>query len=251
MERRALRVSATIGLTRRRRIATKQLLPGLHQVKLGPVNVYLIDEGEAGLTLVDVGFEKNAAKIETAIRGIGREPADVTNILITHAHPDHLGSAAHFESDNTTTTMHAIEAEIARSGRIEQTMSPGPGLLNGILFRLLIGSKSVTFPPVAAKISVQDGDTLDIAGGIEVVHTPGHTGGHVAFLWRRDGGILFAGDVASKMTGFNYSLGYNDLATAKTSLARLGRLDFDTAVFGHGNPIMEGAASRFAKKWPS
>ncbi len=215
------------------------------------MNVYLIDEGDAGLTLVDVGFEKNAAKITEAIRGIGREPSDLTNILITHAHPDHLGSAAHFESDTTPATMHAIDAEIARAGKIEQTMSPGPGLLNSILFRILIGSKPATFPPVAAKISVQDGDTLDIAGGIEVVHTPGHTGGHVSFLWKRDGGILFAGDVASNMTGFNYSLGYDDLATAENSLARLGRLDFDTAVFGHGNPIMENAAKRFAKKWPS
>lgn len=232
-------------------MATKQLIPGLHQIKLGPVNVYLIDEGEAGLTLVDVGYEKSAAKIEAAIRAIGREPSDVTNILITHAHPDHLGSAAHFESDATPARMHAIDAEIGRSGKIEQSMSPGPGLLNNILFRLLIGSKPATFPPVAAKIGVQDGDTLDIAGGIEVVHTPGHTGGHVAFLWKREGGILFAGDVASNMIGFNYSLGYNDLATAKTSLARLGRLDFDTAVFGHGGPIMEGAAARFAKKWPS
>lgn len=51
-------------------------------------------------------------------------------------------------------------------------------------------------PPAAAHTEIVDGQLLPLAGGIRVVHTPGHTLGHCAFLLERDGRVLSVGDAA-------------------------------------------------------
>lgn len=227
----------------------KEVLPDLHAIKLGPVYAYLLDEGDNGLTLIDSGFSKNAAAIEDAIRSIGRQPGDLTNIVLTHAHPDHLGSAAHLSDGTVPVSIHDGDADIAKQGIIQQTMSPGPGLLNQILFRALIGNKPAEFPSFEVDRLLVDGSILDIAGGIEVIHTPGHTAGHVSLLWNKDRGVLFAGDIASNMIGLGYSLGYNDITAAKASLAKVAQREFEVALFGHGGPMTSGASRKFAKKF--
>lgn len=83
-----------------------------------------------------------------------------------------------------------------------------------------------------------------MAGGIEVIHTPGHTPGHVSYLWV-DGRALVAGDAAGNVLGLGPMMIAEDHGAAYVSFARLAVLDFTTAVFGHGKPIREGAAERF------
>ena len=230
-------------------MAAKEIVSGLYSIRLGPANAYLIDSGGDGLTLIDCGYAKSVSQIEDAIRSIGRQPGDLTDILITHGHPDHLGSAAHFSADSAPVSLHAEDAWIARAGKIEQTMSPGPGVVNRILFRLFIGDKAAEFPSFEPQTSLVGGSNLDIGGGIEVIHTPGHTAGHVSLLWKRDRYILFAGDVAANLLGLAFSLGYDDLAAGKASLVKLAQRDFEVAVFGHGRPIMSGASTKFARRF--
>ena len=75
-----------------------------------------------------------------------------------------------------------------------------------------------TFEPDRA---LNDGDVLDFAGGLEVIHTPGHTAGHVSLLWKRDRGLLITGDAAANIMGLDYMLGCDDFTAGKASLARL------------------------------
>lgn len=230
-------------------MSVKQLVPGLYMVAMGAVNAFIIDDGDGGLALIDTGFEKDAPKIEEAFRSIDRPPTDVRTILLTHAHPDHLGSAARFATPGGTVALHPDDATIARQGVLHQAMSPSPGLLNRIVFRLAIGYEPAEFPPIDSNRGLTDGEILDIAGGIEVIHTPGHTPGHVSFLWNRDRGVLIAGDAAANLFGLGYAIGYEDLSVAKTSLAALAKRDFEMAVFGHGRPITSNASSKFARKF--
>lgn len=230
-------------------MSVAEVVSGLYLIKLGPVNAYLIDGGDQGLTLIDAGYPKSVADLESAIRSTGHSPADLRSILITHAHPDHLGSAAQLSKAGATIALHPSGADIARSGIIHQTMTPAPGILNWILFHVLIGAKDFEFPAFDPDRDLRDGMTLDIAGGVEVVHTPGHAANHVSLLWQRDRGVLFAGDVAANIMGLGYSLGYEDLEEGKASLRRLAGMDFEVAVFGHGKPILSGASDRFASKF--
>lgn len=227
----------------------KEIVSGLYLMKLGGgTNAYLIAEDDR-LTLIDTGYPKHAETIEDGIRSIGREPSDLTDILVTHAHPDHLGSAAHMSKGSVPISLPPDEAWIARAGRYEVTMTPTPGLFNRIMFRLVIGSKPREFPPFEPARGLSGGETLPIAGGIDVIHTPGHSAGHVSLLWRKDRNVLIVGDAVVNVPRLGFAVGYDDFETGKTSAAKLAGLDYEVAVFGHGRPITSNAATRFAKRF--
>jgi len=230
-------------------MGVKEVVSGMYQLSNGGINAFLIDDGDAGLTLIDSGYPKDAEAITEGIHGIGRDLSDLTNILITHAHPDHLGSAKQLSGGTTPISLHPGDADIAKAGVYQLTMKPGPGILNAVMFRLVMRKKPSEFPAFQPDINLKDGDVIDVAGGIEVIHTPGHTAGHVALLWKKDAGFMFTGDAAMNMLGLDYMLGYDDVAVGKASLARLAGLEFESAVFGHGKPILSNASDKFAAKF--
>ena len=96
---------------------------------------------------------------------------------------------------------------------------------------------------------VAAGETIPVAGGIQAVGTPGHTLGHLAFLWPEDGGVLFVGDAANNVGGLQLSPIYEDLIVGRASLRALAQLDFETACFAHGAPIVGGADQEFRRVW--
>ena len=95
---------------------------------------------------------------------------------------------------------------------------------------------------------MEDGDELSLAGGLHVIHLPGHSAGQVGFLWPQHGGVLFAGDVATNMIRLRYPPIFEDLAEGRRSLARLGGLDFEVACFGHGKAIVGEAVAKFRQR---
>jgi len=112
-----------------------------------------------------------------------------------------------------------------------------------------VGARFFRLEPVEIEHHLNEGDILDFAGGLEVIHTPGHSAGQVAFLSRENGGTLFAADAASNMFGLGYSIIYEDIEVGRRSLAKLSELEFENACFGHGKAIIGGAADRFRAKW--
>lgn len=231
-------------------MSVKEVVSGLHQVTQGGINVFVLEDGD-GLTIIDTGFDKHGDGYAADLASLGHGLSDVRNVVITHAHPDHLGNASRFSNQTAPIYLHPDGDAIAKAGIIHQTMRPAPGLLNAVLFRLLIGYGSEEFPAFTPDRKLADGDVLDIAGGLEVIHTPGHAASHVSLLWKRDRGLLFTGDAAGNVMGLNYSLGYDDFAAGKASLTKLAGYEYEAAVFGHGKPIVSGASARFASKFGS
>lgn len=227
----------------------KLILPGLYAVPLGAVNAFLLDGGDA-LTLIDTGSAGSAPRIGAALEALGRRWPDVRQVLLTHCHPDHAGSLAEVKRlSGAPAAMHPLDAALVRAGRAaRETIVISPGLHNQLLFRLFIAGA----PPVvdAAEIeqTVDDGALLPAAGGLRVIHTPGHSAGHVAYLWEKHG-VLIAGDAASHVAGLQLSINYEDIELGRRSLNKLARLEFDAAGFGHGGPIVRGAAARFRQRW--
>jgi hypothetical protein len=82
---------------------------------------------------------------------------------------------------------HALDAEIIESGVHQRPMTPAPGLLNLILFQLFV-KDLLPVRPVKVDRCVVDGETLHELDGLQVIHTPGHSAGQIAFFSSQAGG---------------------------------------------------------------
>lgn len=221
----------------------KQITPNLYQISLGPVNAFVIESNNE-LTLIDTGFKNSTNKIFSAIQRSGKKPGQIKQIILTHSHPDHSGSAAAIKNKlNVPIYLHeedAVLLEQGIGGRLPHELSPG--LLNKMLFHLFIKKSPNKTDAATVDEKLKDGDVLPIAGGVKVIHTPGHSKGHVALLLENDG-ILIAGDICSNMMGLWYSTVYESREEGVKSILKAAAFDFDKAVFGHGKPLI-GSANR-------
>jgi len=227
----------------------KQVVPGLHEVTLGFVNVFLLETGD-GLVLVDTGIPGSTDEIVQAVDSLGRKPDEIRQIVVTHCHGDHAGSLAALKRlTGATAWMHSDDAAMVRQGKALRPLTAAPGPVNALLFRVALRSAPTEIEPAEVEHEVRNGDELPIAGGLKAVHVPGHCAGQLALLWPRHGGVLLAADTSANAFGLALSPGYEDLAEGRRSLAKLAAFDFEVACFGHGKPILKHAAQRFRRKW--
>jgi glyoxylase-like metal-dependent hydrolase (beta-lactamase superfamily II) len=228
-------------------MAVKRVIKGVHVIPMGFANAFLI-EADDGLTLIDAGYPRKEAVVFGAIRGLGRSPAQLKQLMFTHGHPDHIGSAAAIVRETGARTyMHALDLPMAESGGPFRPLIPAPGLSRRLMCKLFFHPDE-RLEPVAIDQPLTAGEILPIAGGIEVIHTPGHCAGQVALLWR-PGRMLFAGDVCMNIMGLGDPVGFESLKEGRASQRKLARLPFDAAGFGHGEPIFRDASARFRNKY--
>jgi len=71
----------------------KPVAPHVYELSLGPVNVWLIEDGTE-LTLLDTAYAGQKQALVAALAQMGRKPTDIRHILLTHCHPDHVGGLA-------------------------------------------------------------------------------------------------------------------------------------------------------------
>lgn len=220
----------------------KQVVPKVYAIDAGIVYCYLVDDGE--LLLIDTGMHDQASQILTAIKELGRDITDLKHIVLTHCHADHIGGAATLQRlSGAKVYAHALEAPLLVNGlvgRSDKPLMPAPGLLNRLVYFLLkFGSrKSVT--PVPVHHTVMNGDTIN--QNLEVIHTPGHSLGHISLLHRGSQRVLFVADAFMHIAGLRYSFVHEDLAAAHASIKAIAALEYEVACFGHGAPILHDAA---------
>lgn len=171
-------------------------LPPVHKL-VGNLtsNIYIIEYSD-GIILVDCGIPLDHRLIVDRIRSLGRSPADISHILLTHYHIDHAGSAASLKRHSCAKVL-AGEADVPFiEGREYQNSVRKKGIL-GRAVSLLPGtvkdSLANRVPPVEVERGLSDREIIELLGGIRVIHAPGHTPGSVAYLWEEQG-ILFTGD---------------------------------------------------------
>lgn len=226
----------------------RKITDHVYQIPLGAVNAFVIEDD--GLTLVDTGYKGNADKIFKAIKKDGKDPNDIRRIILTHLHLDHAGSVAEIKRRlNVPVLAHdkdAEEIEKGIAGRESRFVSPGG--LNWLMFQLLIKRTPAIIEPTLVDQRLQDGDQLPIAGGIQVIHTPGHSAGHIS-LWVSADNLVIAGDICANIFGLALSVVYEDRELGIQSIQKVAALDFEKAVFGHGNPIHHKAGEKFRKKF--
>lgn len=144
------------------------------------VFVYLIEAGAC--YLIDSGVAGSETQIAQYMKSIGRDLSEVRAVFLTHAHPDHIGTAAWLR-EHTGCRIYASQGERGWIEDIDQQyrQRPIPG------FYRLAGRS------VPVDVAVRGGDIVPLEEGlsIEVIATPGHSIDGVSY---RLGDALFLGD---------------------------------------------------------
>ncbi|MFH1639183.1 MAG: MBL fold metallo-hydrolase [Chloroflexota bacterium] len=209
-----------------------QVIPGVYQVSFRYANITLI-AGDA-LVLVDTGIAGSTREIVRAVESLGRSVDEISLIVLTHNHLDHVGGLPGVRK----LTGAKVAAHIAD---VTGHLPPDPPLIIAVaasaLFRPI--HKYIYVRPDDIDIRLTGGEEFPSCFGLQVIHTPGHTPGSIS-LYLPQKKLLIVGDALSKHGGHVDPPVANvcwNLPLAMESVKKLVQLDFNTLCFGHGRPI--------------
>ena len=211
----------------------------------GYVNAYLLEDGN-DLMLIDTLYDTDARLIKDQLVRMNRSFADLKCILLTHAHRSHLGGLKFLkEMSGAKVYAHKWEADIVAGKRVAQpvTLRPVPP---AVLYtqRLGLALGLGKHPPCPVDQALEDGDKQ--VGPLKVIHTPGHTPGHLAFYWE-DRGVLFTGDAIATWPEFGAgwpSFNLNEEQHRESVRNQFACIDAEVVAVSHGEPIVRGAKER-------
>jgi hydroxyacylglutathione hydrolase len=136
------------------------------------------------ICLIDSGVAGSEKIILDYLKKTGRSPEEISRLILTHAHPDHIGAAAAIKHiSGCTVAAHAAEKAWIEDVDLQAKERPVPGF-----FSLVGGS-------VPVDQTLQEGDVLHLESDLtlRVLHTPGHSPGSLS-LWLDEDGALFSAD---------------------------------------------------------
>jgi len=204
------------------------------------MNLSVILDAENGPTLVDTGLPGQAELILEKLAAEGISLSDLKRILITHQDIDHIGSLKALK-EATGAEVLALDVEIPYiDGTLPSPKMPSPERLeqNPGLKAMLDALERST-----VDVALRDGEVLDLAGGVTVIATPGHTFGHTSLYLNRTQ-TLITGDALTASQGTlagPMEMATPDMASAKASVKKLAELDVKQIVAYHGGLVDQDA----------
>jgi glyoxylase-like metal-dependent hydrolase (beta-lactamase superfamily II) len=206
--------------------------------------VYMIEDRD-GLTIIDAGIGFAAERIVKQLEWRRHKANDVKRIIVTHAHPDHIGGLPKLkELTGAQVICSAVERPYVQGEQAAPIADPAtlPPLA-----KLMASGPAKPQKGTPVDRVLADGEVMsEVFGGLTAIYTPGHSPGHMA-LWQPEKKVLFTGDVLMNVPRglrLPFAAFTTNMDEDKRSLKRIAMLDSQVVCFGHGVPLMEGAAAQ-------
>jgi glyoxylase-like metal-dependent hydrolase (beta-lactamase superfamily II) len=225
-----------------------EVAPGVRRLRLPWTCAYILSDG-TNFSLVDTGTQRDRPLVMEALAALKLDPANCQSVLLTHGHCDHAGNAAYFaEEHGATYYAHGDEQQF-----LETSRTYGPRDVRGLGMQGWIFAVGEVLYPVWRRrldVLLHEGDVVATpVGAWRVLHTPGHTPGHVCYF-RESDGVLISGDALLTIVPFLRiealavpTFYFNsDTRQARRSTRRLGELATSILLPGHGRPLRENTA---------
>lgn len=237
----------------------KEIAPGVYL--LGPwgrtqTNAYLVDDGSSWF-LVDAGWASDGPRIQAAARSLLGSERAPSAILLTHAHPDHCGSARELaEAWRCPVYAHPAELPIATGDFAAMARHAGP-LDRWLVLPLMrvIGTRRREAALARSSLAgvvrpLGPGGAIPGMDGWAWMHAPGHTPGHVAYVRARDR-VVLGGDailtlevntwagILRQRQGLSGPPWYTTWSrqAAIASIGEIAGLEPTVLATGHGRPL--------------
>jgi hydroxyacylglutathione hydrolase len=225
----------------------RQIVPDVYLIEgLRSSHVYVIVT-DGKLVLVDSGTAADADRIVHDIQQGGFPLSALQAIVLTHAHSDHTGSlSALIQRSQAAVWAHRSEVPYVQREQTLPAASPVMRLLLWLGDRL-----SARQPAPVVDRALEDGEHLELLGGLQVIHTPGHTPGSIC-LYQPERKLLFCGDTMFNVHPITGKQGLRpairmascDMKQVYSSLRRLTELEIEMLCPGHGEPILSSAGEQ-------
>lgn len=222
---------------------------------LSHINTYLV-RGDSSHLLIDTGWNTPEAfdSLKSQLAELDVEGREISQIVVTHAHPDHYGLADklkslfgaklyfhHLEKDFIETRYVNMEELIQELGQWLHRNGVPPKRLAELQKASLPMRKFVT--PTMPDTTLYGGETITCGEfSFRVLSTPGHAPGHIC-LYDSDKRIMFSGDhilpTITPHVGLHPQSGSNPLGDYLDSLERLKGLEVEIVLPGHEQPFTE------------
>ena len=187
------------------------------------------------LTLIDAGREDSPERsIYPYIRGLGRDPSEISHLILTHGHWDHCAGAAKIKSDTgCKVAIHSLGKPYLEDPEliVKELSERFPSLDNASMSN---------FDAVKVDITYNDRDQLDLSGKkLEIIHIPGHSPDSISIA-DNEQGVYICGD-AMQGGGTTQPLIFHDATEYTASAKRLLNKPIKKMVNGHPfKPINKG-----------
>ena len=212
----------------------------IHRIHMGPFTNAFVIKAESGCVLVDAGFPRQEKSFRKQLKRISLEPRDITLIVATHGHADHVGSLRALKGETgAAVVIHRADSHLLQKGIL--TIPPAVtvwGRFLALVFRVFLSLGR--FEPVKPDIIIEQEVPLQEFGvSGKILPTPGHSPGSVSVVL--DSGEAFVGDLAVNAFPLGMGLGVPSLAENVQQIYRSWDILLSagaTMVYpGHGKPF--------------
>ena len=179
-------------------------------------NIYIINN----TLLIDTSTGHHTALIKKALDTLGITHDDITCIINTHTHIDHIGGNHLFK--NAKIMMHESAKTTLKEPTLKNTFSK--------YFNTTLKNSEIHIP-------LNDRDTIRAKGTkLEIIHTPGHSPDSIS-IYMPDQKYLFTGDAIPVRFDKKLSVYIKNRETSKETLQKLHNLEINMLLPGHGKTI--------------